>query len=213
MSKHKSLFLIILAILILGFVTFWQLTTFNRSLSDVKFPSFEVPETQPFGSSENITFQEFKSPDGKLKVEYPSDWIKMVEESLSYLNQETVKEGAKILLFAQKFKLEKGSFASLVIQEINLEEEQSLEETVEQIKKDLEEKGGELEVLESEVEDKIAYLKLKYKREEGTILYSKEKIILEENKAYIVAVITLDIHWSEFEPETEEIFNSTKIIN
>ncbi|MFQ6049466.1 MAG: hypothetical protein ACE5J0_00255 [Candidatus Paceibacterales bacterium] len=213
MKDYKFFILTILAIILLSFATHWQFKNFHKSLSGIEFPKFEMPklELPPLQESEGAGYKEFVSPDGKLKLKYSSDWMEM--KGLEKLNQETIKERAKILLFAQKFRLEKAAFASLVIQELSLEKEKKLEKVIEEMKKETEEKGIEMEVLKLETKDKEANLEAKYKKERGSVLHSKEKIILSENKAYLITFVALDRDWSEFEKEIGEILSSAQIID
>lgn len=211
MKIDKFLILIILFILGLSFATYGQFKGFRESLSKVGLPKFEMPELKLFSPQEEIGYQEFVSPDGKLKLKYSSDWMKMEKESLAKLNQEMIKEGAKILFFGQKIKIEKVASASLVIQEINLGGK-SLEEIIEEMKEDVRKKEGEVEITQLKIKEKEAYLEAEYKREEGTIFNSKERILLSGEKAYSIAIFALDYHWPEFEEEANEILDSVQIV-
>ncbi|XOA42701.1 MAG: hypothetical protein ACKKMO_02725 [Candidatus Nealsonbacteria bacterium] len=215
MKDYKTLILIILFILLLSFITWKRFETLQKpfSLYETKLPKFEMPKFESFFSQEDNGSEEFVSPDGKLKLKYPSNWIKMEKESLETFNKEIAREGAKNLFFAQKFKIKENTLAILIVQELTLEKETSLEEIIEEMKEKTKEKDGEMEIEKSEFDDKIVYLEVKYKRDETPILYSKEKIILEEDKAYLITFLNPNNNWSGFEEEINEIFNSIQIID
>ncbi|UZE93375.1 MAG: hypothetical protein IB617_00905 [Candidatus Nealsonbacteria bacterium] len=215
MKDYKTLILIILFILLLSFITWKRFETLQEpfSLYETNFPKFEMPKFESFFSQEDKGSEEFVSPDGKLKLKYSSNWIKMEEESLETFNKEIAREGAKNLFFAQKSKIEENALAILIVQELTLEKEISLEEIIEEMKEKTKEKDGEMEIEKSEFDDKIAYLEVKYKRDETPIFYSKEKIILEEDKAYLIIFLNSNNNWSGFEEEINEIFNSIQIID
>jgi hypothetical protein len=196
MKIDKFLLLIIAFILLLSFTTYWQFKNFQRSLSKIKIPKFEIPRPEIFESKNK---KEFISPDGKLKLTYPDDWTEMPKESLESFTRGLKK--AKILFLAQKFKLEKAAFALLIVQEYGNGKNQ--EEIIAELKKEAKEKGGEMEVLNS----KENYFEARYKRKNSTFL-SKEKIIFSENKFYLVSIFSLEKDWPEFEKEANEILAS-----
>lgn len=210
MKIDKFLILIILFILVLAFGTYWQFKSFRESLSKVELPKFEMPEIKPFTSGEK-KYQEFISPDEKLRLKYSSDWTNVGTESIENLNRGMIKEGAKILFFGHKVKLEKAAFASLLIQEINLEGEK-IEEIIEEMKESIKKNGGEMEISQSKIGEKEAYFEAEYKRKEGTIFLSKEKILISGEKAYSIGIFALDSFWPEFKDEADEILNSAQIV-
>ncbi|MDI6883403.1 MAG: hypothetical protein QMC93_02995, partial [Patescibacteria group bacterium] len=154
--------------------------------------------------------REFISPDGKLKLRYSSDWVEMPKETLEKFNQAMIKEGAEVLLLAQKIDIEKGTSASLVVQEF-FSKERGLEEVIEEIKADFKERGAEIEILKSEIKNGEAFLEGKSVQEEIPAFYFRERVILYENKDYLIVFLTLEKDWPEFENEANEILNSVSL--
>jgi len=208
MKLDKFLILIILLILLLSFATYWQFKSFQKTLSEVKFPEFEMPKLEMPLFQKNGGQKEFISQDGKLKLKYPSDWVELAKESLGSFNQEAV-EGGKVLFFAQKFKIEKAAFALLVVQES--EKRESVEEIIEEIKEGVAEGGGEMKIINLDIKENEGFFEANYKRK-GSIFRSKEKIIFAENKFYLISIFSLEKDWPEFENETSEILNSAQLI-
>lgn len=207
MKIDKFLILITLFILGLSFATYWQFKNFQNSLSEVKFPKFEMPKFEiPFFPKDE-GYKEFISPDGKLKLKYSSGWMEMTKENLESFNQEKTKEN--VLFFVQKLKIEKAALAFLIVQES--ERGTNIEEIIEEMKKETMEMEGEMEILSLEKENKGGYLEAKYKRK-GSIFHSKEKIILGENKFYVISIIALEKDWPEFKDEADEILNSIELL-
>ena len=204
----KFLFSIIIFILLLGLVTFWQFNNSRRALSEVKLPSFEMPKVEIPLFPEGEKKKEFISPDGKLKLEHHSDWMETPKESLENLNEEPIKEGG-VLFLAQKFKLEKTAFAILIVQE--LEKKENIEELIEGFKNATKEKGGEIEIISLNIKENDGYFEAKYKREDS-IFRSKEKIIFRGDKFYLISIFALEKDWSEFESEANEILGSAQLI-
>jgi len=205
MKIDKFLILILLSIFLLSFFTYWQFKRLSEAMPKIKKPEVEIPKPESI-FQQKTEIKEFISPDGKLKFKYSSDWIEMPKESWQEINAE-----AKVLFFANKFKLEKAALASLIVQELDLEKEKSVKEIVEEIEKEVKAKNGEMEILNLEIKDKEADLKIKYKKETGPIFVSKEKIILGDNKFYLISIFALEKDWLEFENETNEIFNSIQL--
>lgn len=212
MKEKKTLFLSIIAIAILSLITFWYFKRASRSFSQLELPKFELPEFETFLSQETKEYTEFITPDGKLKLNYPSHWMKMAPEVLEKLNQAITTEKARNLLFTQGTKLEKGAIIFLMVQELFLEEEKSLEGLIEASKEGV--KGGrEVEISNLKIEGEIAYFEGDYKEEGSPPVYSKEKLILGDNKAYSVIILNLTNNWSEFEEEVNEILNSIQLVS
>jgi hypothetical protein len=205
MKIDKFLVLIILSILLLSYFTYWQFKKMAESLPKIKIPEVEIPKPESM-FQQKTEVKEFISPDGKLKFKYSSDWTEMPKESW----QEAISAEAKILFFANKFKIEKAAFASLVVQELSWKKD--VREIIEEMGKEAKEKSGEMEILNLEIKDKGADLKARYKKEGGLNFISREKIILGEEKVYLISIFSLERFWPEFEIEADEILNSVEIL-
>jgi hypothetical protein len=212
MKVDKFLISIITFILLLGFATYWQFRNFQKSLSKIVIPKFEIPKFEIKLPTEKRETKEFISPDGKLKLKFSTDWIELSASILEALNKEAVKEGAKILLYAQKMNLEKKAFASLVVQEVEIKEDANLEELIEKLKKENKEKGVEMEIIASEIKGREGIIEAEYKRKEGIIFHSKTKVILEKNKCWLITIFSLKQDWINFKEEANEILNSVEIL-
>jgi len=208
MPKMKKIKISILIIFILffSFTTFWYFKNFQKSLSkfdlsEIKLPKFEIPLELLKKEGE----KEFITPDKRLKIKYPADWLEIEEKSLK-----EIRGGAQILFFAQKIAVEGEAFASLIIQESDKKEGQSLEKIIEEIKNEAEKRGEEIEVTKLEIGEKIASFEAIQKKENYS-LFSKNKLILLDKKVYIISFITLEKDWPKFSKEADSIFNSLEI--
>lgn len=201
MKVDKFLILIILSILLLCFFTSWHLKTFKKPLPEIKGPEIEIPKPESLFESEE-EMRKFVSPDGKLKFKYPSGWMEMPKEN----GQAVADEEGEILFFATKFKIETATLASLIAQELSWEG--NIEELIKKMEDTAQEKGGEMKILNLEVEDKTASFKAKYAKTGETNFISKEKIILGEGKAYLISIFSLERFWPEYDKEADEILNS-----
>jgi len=204
MKVDKFLVLIIISILLLSSFTYWQFKKLGEVSLKTTITEVEIPKPELFVQQKTET-KEFVSPDGKLKFKYSSDWMEMPKEN----GQEAVSTEAKILFFATKFKMESGTFASLITQELSGREE--IKEVIEEMEKEAKEKGGEMKILNSETKDREADLKVRYKKEEGNFI-SREKIILGGEKIYLISIFSLERFWPEFETEANEILNSIQLL-
>lgn len=172
-------------------------------------PKAEIPFTQ---EETAVNKKQFLSPDGKFKVEYSSDWMAMDKDSVSNMSQETLKEGATTLFFAQKTKIKEMAFAFLLIQELSLEKETTFDEILVKMQDDLKTKGGEMRVVKWEVQNNIALLEAGYKKQGSVDFYSEEKLFLFEKKIYLVGIFSLENDWGKFKAEADEILNSAQLI-
>lgn len=213
MEDKKALLISLLVIIILGFITARYFKNLSNPLSKVEFPEFEIPDFNPFDYQESGELIEFISPDKKLKLKYPSHWTKMTPDALAKFNQVVVGQRVKNLLFVQTFKMEKSALAFLTVQELTLGEENSLEKIIEIIEGGMEGQEGKVEITNLEIEDGEAYFEGEYKGSQSPPMYSKEKIILGDNKSYLISLFNLENDWSEFEKEVNEILNSVELLN
>jgi hypothetical protein len=208
-------------------ITTWHLKKIEKSLSVVGFPKFE--ELKPEQLQEilqsikgekptKISYREFISPDGKLKLFYLSDWIEIKDEKILEKTtplERVEKYGQKTLLLAQKLRKEK--IAQLIISELNLDKQKNFEDIIEEMKEVNHQQGWEMEIIKSEIKGSEDVFEAKYRKQDRYDTHSKEKIILlepegEKRKVYSIAVITLDRDWQEFAEEAEEIINSVQLI-
>ena len=204
MTNKKYLLIVIILIIVLGLISYRQFKKFGSSLSEIKLPELEKPEFNlEFLSEEKKEgYQEFISPDGKLKLKYSGNWVRSEQVLLKNTNQGiiTVKE-AKLLFLASRFDFEKQAGAFLAIEKISAKK--TLEEIIKEIKQ-------EATFADSKKENGTAVLEAKYIKENAPEFYLKGKIIFGENKAYLVTISTPERDWLVFEEEAEQIFSSTQ---
>jgi hypothetical protein len=225
----------VMTIFLIGGLASWQIGNWKKSLPQ-NFPKIEPGEIQsfpqifptssypgflPFGSffpeNSSETYKEFISPDGKLKVSYPANWIKIEIPQIEKTLPEKFTEDydLKLLLFAQKFEGEK--FAQLNISQMIIDSGKKIEEIVEEIKESNLERDWEMKIVKSEVGERGLTFEAKYRKEGKPTLYSRERFIAlqpEEGKkkVFLVEFITFDKDWEGFEKEAEEILNSATIV-
>jgi len=207
-KDFKILILIFVFILGLSFITYWQFKGLQKPLTKVELPKFKMPEISTelwLGEKEGL--KEWISPDGKLKMKYPAYWIEMEESSLKNFFQPV--EGAEILLFAYRFKLENlTNLVFLVIQKLN--SEKNLEKIIEEIKGTAKEKG--IEIINLKIEENRVELETEYQSKTGDIFYSKEKLILAGENLYLISVFSPKKNWTQIEGEANEILSSIQLV-
>jgi hypothetical protein len=204
---------ITIGVLLIYTVVNWQIAKLKKSLSQ---PLFKELEKMPFEEiqkkffGETSDYKEFVSPDGKLKLKYLADWIEMDKGFLETFNQEIIKKGAKILFFTQKLKIKTGSIAYLVIQELEKEKWRGLDEIIEGMKKETKEKGAEIEIVKVDKEGGI--IEAKFKKANQPEIRFSEKIVEGKEKIYLIAFLTFEKNWEEFQSEMNSIFDSVQLI-
>jgi len=203
----KDLFLIVIIILFLSGSTYWNFKNWKKSLEKVELPKFEMPRFEPFPKKEG--YKEWTSPDGKLKLKYPADWMEMDIRTLESYIQREIEE--KPLFLAQKLVIEKSTIVFLTVNKLKPETGSNAEEILEKMKKDAKKREGEMEILKLDIQNKIAIFEAKYSKKEGPVFHSKEKMILNE-EVYLISFFTFEKDFSEFENEAEEIINSAQLV-
>lgn len=214
MKVDKFFVFLIVFIIGLCLIIYWNFKNFEHSLHQIGIPRFELPKGNiPFLEETPKNKTEFISEDGKLSAEYTSDWLLADKEFLKNFNKDTItSEGAKILIFAQNVNVKTLNISFLLIQEMVLEKTYSLEEFLEKVKNDAGKKGVEVEVIKWEPNDNIGLLEVKYQTKDKPVIHEKVKIFLLGNKVYLVSVFTYDEVWNYVESAANKILNSANLI-
>ncbi|KPJ57552.1 hypothetical protein AMJ49_00305 [Parcubacteria bacterium DG_74_2] len=188
---------------------------FPESFSYPGLTPSEIPQSEV---SQPEGYKEFVSPDGKLKIKYPSNWFRLEVESF----QKTVPEEwvknyqMKILFLTQKLETERS--AQLIISQMIVDAQMEIEKLVEEIKKVIEKQGWEMEIMEFKTGEKECLFEAKYKKQNSPTLHSKEKILLlnpgdNQRKIFLVEFIASEKDWEYLENEGKEILNTIQLIN
>jgi len=205
--SKRDFILVIVAILLLSGATYWNFKSWRKSLKEVELPKFEMPKFEPFPKKEG--YKEFTSPDGKITFRYPADWTEIDFKAVENVFQKEIEE--KPLFFAQKFLGGIDKIAFMTVEETSLDERKNPEEVIEQIKTGAAEKGGEAEILTSEIQNNEMVIEIKYKNNKGLLFHSIEKLFFMD-KTYSISLLSGERDWPEFEKEAEEIINSIQIL-
>jgi hypothetical protein len=209
-KETKILLLISLLIIFFGFMAYYRLRQFQRSFQKLSLPKIENPQPETlFLSEDQEGEKEFITPDGKLKIKYPANWLKGEKESFPMLKED---EEAKSLFFAYKVNWRHPTPSYLIIQETPLKE---IDEIVEKMKKETEEKGGQIKIIKLEKGEKGALWEAEYQKKTGEIAYalhSKGRIIFGQGKNYLVTIFAFEENWSEVSAEVEKILDSIELL-
>lgn len=207
-SNLRLLLIIFLAIGGLAFLAYSQFKGFQETISGIELLEFKVPEVSlELPQEEGQGQKEFVTPDGELKLKYSANWLEMEKASL----EKTMKsEKGEILLFAYKSSFKELALYFLVVQQLSLEAgpEAILEET----KKDIESKGGEMEIINLKLEENEAEFEAKYQIENKGLFYAKEKIVLAGENYYLITVFSSEKDWPEISTEADTILNSVHLV-
>ncbi|MFH1423407.1 MAG: hypothetical protein ABIG29_00415 [Candidatus Nealsonbacteria bacterium] len=155
---------------------------------------------------------EFISPDGKLKLKYPADWL-VIEgsEFLEMTFPQDWKENydLKTLFLGQKFQVD--GFAQVIVYQGNFNF--PISEIIEKMHNTNREQGWQVTITDSEIEEKTGVFEARSVIPQSYTLHSKEKIIKEgEKNTYLIAFISLEQDWPEFSEEADLLLNSARIV-
>ena len=215
LSDRTYIIILVVAILILIPVMYRNFQTPLGSLKPGDLPHFEMP-TLDFNlesalSPERKGDKEWTSPDGKLKLAYPDNWMIMEQAFLdcgaitgSALGEE------EVLLFVYHFKLAGQSFPYLIVSQIKTEK--SLEQIMEEIKQNIESSGGEKEIIMLETKDETVDLEIIFRYQGYANFYNKGRIIFTEEKTYMIFFNASQQAWPQLKEEAENIFDSIELL-
>ena len=205
--SKRDFILVILVILLLSGASYWNFKSWRKSLGKVEFPKFEMSKFVPFPKKEG--YKEWVSPDGKIKMKYSADWVETDIEMFESYSQREIE--GKPLFLAQKFSFEGGVPYFLIVQELDIKEKDT-EKIFGKMTEDVQKNEGEMEILNSEEKDKEILFEAKYTKKDKPTLLSKEKIILNEERGYLIACLAFEKNWLGFQKEAEEIINSAQLV-
>ena len=214
-SDRTYIIILIIAILSLSLITHRHFGTFMGGLPKVEIPELERPEldfdVEEFLPTEKKGYKEWVSPDKKLKLAYPDNWIIMEKAFLEHgaMQGITLKE-EEILLFVYRLKIAGHSFPYLTVSRV--EAEKTLEKITAEIQQNIEASGGEKEITLLETENDITDLELVFKYPGQINFYVKGRIFFTEEKNYLVLFTTSQQAWPELKEETEKIFDSIELL-
>lgn len=215
MRLSDRTYILILLVLIIGLslMSYSQLKRFSQSLGEVQLPEIEMPETrlEEFFLPADEGEQEWVSPDGKLKLTYSSNWTKADEAFLGYLDQAgIVLRETELLLFAHQLNLEKQALAFLMVSKTK--EQRNAEEIIKEIKQNIEEQNGKIEIEVLEQNDEIIWLEMVLEYPNQPNSYSKGKVIVDKSGTYLIVFSSYQADWPKFEQEAEEILESAQLV-
>jgi len=203
-----------LLVLILGlsYVSYGQFKRFSQSLGEVKLPEIEIPETrlEEFFLPQDEGGQEWVSADGKLKLIYPANWTEADETFLKYLDQSgIVLEETELLFFAHRLDTEKQALALLLVSKTK--KQRTIEEIIGEIKQNIEEQNGKIEIEISEQDNETVWLEMALEYPNQPNSHSKGKAIVNESGTYLVIFSSYQTDWPKFEQEAQEILDSAQL--
>jgi len=160
-----------------------------------------------------ITQKTFISPDKSLSINYLSDWIEIEDTKREEIISQDIAEkyDLKVLFLAQKLK--EGKVAQLIVTKGVFEDIEKTEEIIDIIIESDRKKGWETKVLEKEEIEEGLIFEAVHQKTSIETLYSKEKILLSQDKAYIITTLSPENQWYFFEEELDNILSSVKLSN
>ena len=181
----------------------WQ--EFSPSIS---VPDLELPKTQ----SQEIVLKEFISPDGKLKLKYPSDWTEVNTTTFEGTLSEEAKKVFNPLFLAQKMKIENFIFSTLAVEELFSEGEKTPEEIVADIENYHQQKE-KITILKLEKEEKKIIFEGSQGEMFGFNIFLKGAFLpTKENKTYLVIFTVFGKDWAEFQKDIEKVLESIELL-
>lgn len=170
---------------------------------------------EEFIKKRRVEKKDFISPDGKLKLEYTSEWIEIDQKDFEKFFPESIekKYNLKTLFAAQKFGL--GKVSLLFVKEMLTEKTKTFDEIIDEMEKSNKELGWKMEVFEKEEREKEFVFEARY--ENKYINHSKEKMLTlppegEKKTVFLIAYLTFERDWEDLKKEADEIINSAQLI-
>lgn len=215
-SDKTYIIILLIAALALSSISYWRLREFNQSLSEINLP--EIPSSEnnlpgidleDFLPPEKEGYQEWISPDGKLKLRYPAGWTVIDKNLLESFDLTDISLAeSEILFFAHQINIKEQASTALTISEFDAEK--SLEEIIDKIEKEAEEQNKKVEITSIEGKEGV-WLEITSGDSSQSNFYSKGKVIFAEDKTYLILLTAPQENWPQLEKIADEIFNSVEL--
>ncbi len=159
-------------------------------------------------------YKEFISPDGKLKLNYPSSWLGVEGEDLNNLQEKAESHGLKFLFLAQSLDL--GKFGQIIVHEGSFDSQEGFEQIIEKMKQTNQEQGWDMQIMNLEIEDEEAVFEAEYQKTDRYDIHSQEKIVIietteDKKKVDLIAFIVFDKDWPSFKEQADFVIDSATI--
>lgn len=205
----------VLVVVLVGYFWNQQKKNFEEAASSKDLSQIKPILPEDILKTGENNYKEFISPDGKLKMKYPSDWLETKDEKFleEFIPEEWKnKYNLQTIFFAQELKT--GKIGQIIVNEGDFDIQ--IEEIIEEMKKSNQAKGWTMEIINLNLEEGI--FEAKYQKTDHYDLHSKEKILFSEGKenakkAYLIAFIVFDKDWEKFENKADEVINSVQLVD
>jgi len=159
-------------------------------------------------------YKEFISPDGKLKLNYPSNWLEVEGEDLNNLQEKAENHGLKLLFSVQNLSL--GKFSQILVHEGYFDSQEGFEQIIEKMKQTNQEQDWDMQILNLEIKDKEVIFEAEYQKTDRYNIHSKEKIVIIETTEdqmtmSLIAFIVFDKDWLSFKEQADFVIDSATI--
>ncbi len=181
----------------------------NDILREKGLPTYEPHKT------EDGSYEEFVSPDGRLKFQYPSSWMEAPQDKLDEVSAKQSSLNSKTIFLAYSPDID--NIAQVIASEQVYQEGQTLEKVIEEMQKSNQEQGWEMKILDKDQRDEgDLVFHAEYKKDDRYSLRSEERVFFlgtesGEQKVYIVAFVSLDKYWDEIQEKAGFVIDSVKI--
>ncbi len=163
---------------------------------------------------EEVSYKEFTTQDGKLTINYPSDWIEIKKQELDKISSQKEERYHTKIIFSA-LSVEISGYAQIIVEGV-LNSTKTLDQIIEETKKYNEEQGLKTEIVNFRTQKNEAVFEGKYTNR-GYSFHSKEKIIFLNQEGqktiYSVAFITFEENWEDYKDQAEFVINSIKTNN
>jgi hypothetical protein len=180
------------------------------------YPFFELlPGSEITKTGEGEAHKEFVSPDGKFKIKYPSNWIRLGIENLGGPVSKEFEKKYQLEFFLFALKYDPKKTGQLLAGQLIVNSEIGIEEILEEEKNLYKQNGCEMEILNSQKEDGKTIFEIKYRRT-GSVRHSLEKFfqVVEngQKKIYWAEILTEEKDWKDLKGEVKEILETAELV-
>ena len=182
-------------------------------LSPLQFDELkkELDAINPQGETNGGSYSEFSDPENKFKIQYPSDWLAIKDETiLGGLISEGAKEkfNLRALFLAQG--LQKDNFGQIIFARgiFNM----TPEKIIEVMQKDNQEQGWQMEIIKSDAQENEGTFEIKYQTPTGQLLHSKERVWTKGQDAYLLSFVVFEKDWEEFGEKADFAISASQVL-
>lgn len=200
--KSFSIFIMILAIFLLSFITIKRFERLSSTDNNIDFKEELMINDLNFSSSKEDTLETLHIKDKNISIDLPSSWI--INSDIDNLNPLTKNSSFEVLLLVYDLSLQSMGSTVLSIQEISNNEIETIDSFIELLKNDYKENDIDAVIEIEGTHENDFLINITLSSMEISVIKAKGIVTFLDNRIYLTNLYSTEKNWNS----NEELFNN-----